>query len=94
MLITIIRDGRIRKEDRLATNRRELQLAMQEYMAALDAAILEADDFPAPLRQTAVDRWVAKEVRATVIEVFLHLIYRLLKRTLCRPAPAGLRRRP
>jgi len=38
VLITIIRDGRIRKEDRLAANRRELQQAMQEYMAALDAA--------------------------------------------------------
>jgi hypothetical protein len=82
VLITIIRDGRIRKEDRLAANRRELQQAMQEYMAALDAAILEADDFPAPLRQTAVDQWFAKEVRGTLIESFLHLIYRLLKRAV------------
>lgn len=82
VLITIGRDSRIRKEERNATKRRELQQAMQEYLAALDALMLEADDFPVPIRQTRVDRWVAKEVRGTTLEFLLHLIYRLLKRVV------------
>jgi hypothetical protein len=53
-----LRDSRLRKEQRIATNRRELRQAMQGYLAALDAIMLEAADFPAPSHMTRVDRWI------------------------------------
>jgi hypothetical protein len=77
-----LRERGARKEAAKAARSAELRQAMREYLAALDASILEAEDFPVPPRVTKIDRWVEKEVRGTVVEFFGHIVVRLLKRVV------------
>ncbi len=51
-------------------------------MAALDASILEVEDFPVPPRVSAMDRWFDKQVEGTVFDVVRHIIVRVLKRAV------------
>jgi len=75
-----LRERGARKEAAKTARSTELHQAVREYMAALDAVMLEAEDFPVPPRVTKIDRWVEKEVRGTVFELFGHIVVRLLKR--------------
>lgn len=80
VIITGSRERRLRIAERDERRRAELKQAMQEYLAALDAVMLESEDFPVPPRLTRADEWVFRSMRGTVVELVFHIALRLLKR--------------
>lgn len=82
VVLTGMRETRLRTEDRDASRRAELKQAMREYLAALDAVMLEAEDFPLPPRLNRVDEWFAESVKGTIVEMLGHFIVRLLRRLI------------
>ncbi|MGD0455772.1 MAG: hypothetical protein ABSB69_19480 [Solirubrobacteraceae bacterium] len=75
-----LRERGSRREAAKAARSTELHQALREYMAALDAVMLEVEDFPAPLRENALDRWVERRLEGTPVDVFGHLFGRWVKR--------------
>lgn len=75
-----LRERGARREAARAARSTELHQAMREYMAALDAVMLEAEDFPAPVHQSALDRWFERKVEGTIIDYIGYMFVRLLKR--------------
>ena len=75
-----LRERGARKETTRAARSTELHQVLREYMAALDASVMEVEDFPMPPKVTALDRWVESRLRGTLLDLARHLIVRLLKR--------------
>jgi hypothetical protein len=69
-------------EEREGAYKAELQRAMREYLAAADAAVLEAEkEMPRP-RLTRADRWVEKTLDGTPVEFLALIFVRLLQRAM------------
>jgi hypothetical protein len=75
-----LRERGVRREALKAARSAELHQALREYMAALDAVMLEVEDFPVPLHVTALDRWVERTLEGTPVDVAGHLFGRWVKR--------------
>jgi hypothetical protein len=81
-VLTGVRERRIRSDERAAAERGELQRAMREYLAATDAAVLEAErEFPRP-NQTRIDRWLDRSLKGTSAEFVALIFVRLLQRAM------------
>lgn len=75
-----LRERGARKEAARAARGTELHQALREYTAALDASMMEVEDFPMPPKMTALDRWIERKLQGTLADLARHLIVRLLKR--------------
>lgn len=75
-----LREHRARREAARASRSAELHQALREYMAAIDASMMEVEDFPIPLKMTALDRWVERRLQGTLLDMARHIIGRSLKR--------------
>jgi hypothetical protein len=75
-----LRERGARKEVTRAARSTELHRALREYMAALDASMMEVEDFPMPLKMTALDHWIERKLQGTLIDLARHFIVRLLTR--------------
>jgi hypothetical protein len=82
VLITAVRDGRIRKAERAERRRAELHQAMYEYLAALDGVTYDLTSEPAAPRRTAFDEMMDRAVEKAGFELALHLFIRLLRRAV------------
>jgi hypothetical protein len=81
-MLTGRREKRIRAEERALADKGELQQAMREYLAAVDAAVLEAErEFPPP-RMSRADRWIERTLDGTSMEFLALIIVRLLQRAM------------
>lgn len=76
------REERNRARERNAAQKAELQRAMREYLAALDAAVIECErQLPRP-RPSRVDRWVERTLEGTTVDLVAVALARLLERAL------------
>jgi hypothetical protein len=75
-----LRERGARKEAARAARGTELHQALREYVAALDASMMEVEDFPMPPKMTALDRWMERKLQGTLLDLARHLVIRLLKR--------------
>ncbi len=80
VLITGIRDGRVRKAERAERRRTELHQAMYEYLAALDGVTYDLTSEPATPRRTVFDAMMDRAVEKAGLELALHIVVRLLRR--------------
>jgi hypothetical protein len=80
VFITGVRDGRIRKAERVERRRTELHQAMYEYLAALDGLTYDLVGKPATPRRTAFDDVIDRAVEKAGLELVLHFVLRLLRR--------------
>jgi hypothetical protein len=71
-----------RKTERDIAYQTELQRAMREYLAALDALTLEASDHPVKPRPTRIELWLERVIKGTVFEFVGHILVRLVQRAV------------
>jgi hypothetical protein len=85
------RDDRIRKEEREASRRDELQLAMRRFLAAVDALTAEMpEDMPAKTPPNRFDSWLLKIGTALGLDFPALIIGRLLQRGIYGKRPHEL----
>jgi len=82
VLLTGVREGRIRKGERSTARRAELQQAMHEYLAALDVISYDLTTEPVMPRRTVFDEMMDRAVEKAGLAFALHLIIRLLRRAV------------
>jgi hypothetical protein len=79
--LAMVRETFTRKAERRLAHATELGNAMREYLAALDAIAIESEDMPEQPAITRIDRWLDRQSRRFGLDVLVHIIVRILRRT-------------
>jgi hypothetical protein len=81
--LTSRRDDRIRREERQASRRTQLEQAMWRYLAAIDALTVEATgELPPQPQPLRIDPWLMKFAKLTSLDFVGFIVSRLLARAI------------
>lgn len=81
-VLAMVRESFVRGAERREAKAAKLEAAMREYLAALDAITVEAENAPIPPKKNRFDRWLERKAQGTTLDFIGTLLARLLHRAV------------